>query len=377
MKLRIFALVVCILGIPALAFAASMEGGRSYVLSEPSANNTYLYGGDVTVAAPVAADLTIIAGNITVSSPISGDVLATGGTVMLRKPVEGDVRVVGGKVDISDTVNGDVVAAGGTVSVSSTPRMVWVIGGLVSLNNGAHGPVTAYGGTVLLNGTFDGDVTVIASDRIDIAEGTHIQGHLYYDAPQQIALPQNTVVDGGVTYTGKTFLPTSEEAKTFAIAGAGIFFLVRILAVIIAAGLLAGLFPLFTQHLAHEVAPLSTRRFLLTTLLGFAVLVAAPILILLLLLSIAGSFVAIVLAAAYVLLLILSYLSAAIITGVFLVRVTTKRTVVFWRDAVIGMLLLSLVALIPVVGGFIVLIMLAATMGILVRSFYHMAFTHE
>lgn len=363
--------------IPAGLFAATVESAKTLVVSEPPAGNAYTFGGDLTVAAPVTGDLTAAGGSVVISSPVSGDALIAGGSVEVRKPVAGDLRVAGGRVMVEDAVAGDLVAIGGTVDVKSSPSFAWIAGAKVSLEQGAKGPVTVYGSAVTLAGTFAGDVTVTASDRITLAEGTVIHGALHYDAPQQADIPVNAKIDGGVTYTGKSYLPTTAEAQSFAIAGAGIFFLIRILAAIIAAGLIAGLFPRFSQAVADRTLSYSVSRFILLALLGFGVLVAAPVLILVLLVSFAGAGIAFVLLAAYVLLLLISYLYAAVIAGAALTRQITKRTAFYWRDAVVGMLALSIISLVPVIGTFVFFILLAAAAGAIVSLFYRFAYPRD
>jgi len=358
-------------------YAATLEGSRSLVVSEPPAGNAYLYGGDLTVTAPVTGDLSAVGGTLTVSAPVSGDALLLGGTVNTKKPIAGDARVAGASIHIEDAVAGDLLAAGGTVTVDATPSFAWVAGAKVSFTHGASGPVTIYGSTVTLAGTFAGDVDVVASDGVSLANGTVIHGVLRYDAPQQADIPTDAVVDGGVSYTGKSFLPTTQEAKTFAVAGAGIFFLVRVLAVIIAAGLIGGLFPRLAQAVVDRALPRSSSRFILLALLGFGVMVATPVFILLLLASFAGAMIAFVLGAAYLLLMLLSYLYAAVIAGSALARTVVKRPLFLWRDAVFGMLAISIVSLVPVIGWLVTLILLAAACGTLVSLFYRFAFPRD
>ena len=218
-------------------------------------------------------------------------------------------------------------------------------------------------------------MTVVASDRLSILPGTHIAGVLKYDAPAQAEIPADAVIAGGVTYTGSSsFLPTNEEAHRLAVAGLGVFFVVRIIALLVAAGLVAGLFPLLANAVAERALDSSLRRLVLLTLLGFAVVVAAPVLILLLLVSFVGTGVAILLGIFYALLLAFSYLFAGLLAGAALARGISKRRIVSWRDAVLGMLVLALVGAIPVLGGLVALILMLAAAGALISISYRFAF---
>jgi hypothetical protein len=369
--------LVVLLAAPLGLLASTVSGARSLVVSEPEQGNSYLYGGELTVAAPVSGDLVGAGGAVMVSAPIAGDAFLAGGAMTITKPITGDLRVVGGRIHIEDAIGGDLIAVGGTVTASSTPAFVWIAGGTVNLSGGARGPVTIYGGAVAVAGTYAGDVDIVSSDHVTIAPGTIIHGHLRYDAPQQIDIPADAVIDGGVTYTGKSFLPTTEEAKTFAVAGASIFFLVRVLALVIAAGLMGGLFPHLAQAVADRALSYSTKRFILLALLGFGIIVATPVLILLLLVSFAGAAMAFLLLAAYILLLLLSFLYGAIIAGSALARSIVKRPFFLWRDGVFGMLAVSVVGLVPIVGAFVMFVLLVTACGALISLLYGFAFSKD
>jgi hypothetical protein len=376
LRATFIALLGLLLLTPNALLAATVQGSRTMVLSEEPEGNAYLLAGDLTVAAPVTGDLHAIGGGIVTSAPVSGDGMLIGGSVDIRKAVAGDLRVFGARVTIDDQVGGDLIAGGSTVTVHATPSFAWIGGVQVLMDKGARGDVTVYGSTVTLGGTFDGDVSVTSSDRIVLTSGTVIKGTLSYDAPQQLEIPKDVTV-GKVVYTGQTYLPTSEEAHTFALAGLALFFFVRILAAVIAAGLFAGVFPTFAQAVADRTLSFSINRFFLLTLLGFAVLVAVPVLVLLLLLSFAGAILALILLASYVLLLLLAYLYAAVIAGAALSRSIVKRSVFLWRDAVFGMLALSIVGLIPYLGWVVLFVFVATAAGAIVSFFYKLAFMQE
>lgn len=380
MQTKHFIPALLILMLPAFANAATFAEQKTLVLSTTTPDNTYLAGANVTVNAPLPADLAVAAGTVTTYSTIGGDALIAGGTVHVQDAVAGDVRAIGGRVTIDAPVAGDVVAGGGTISVSAPARDVRLFGASVQATGGAHGPVTIYGADVTLSGEYDGDVEVIASDRFVVGENTRIHGALKYNAPQQVELPATSKVDGGVTYTGSyRYVPTNAEAHRFAIAGAGIFYIVRALAVMVAAGLLAGLFPQFTEALAKRAFMRRRMRMLLFTLLGFAILIATPVLTLILGVSFVGGALALLLAPLYLLLVLLSYLYAGVLAGGLLRHTATKRSpqLISWKDAIGGMLVFFVLGSLPYIGVPITLIALCFTLGALVSGLYRFAFTRD
>lgn len=379
MHARPTSLALLALLLPVTGYAATFAGEHTLTLSEPVADNAYVGGTNVAVTSALPADLTAGGGTVSVYAPVAGDVLAAAGTVVIEQAVGGDVRVLGGRVTVAGDVAGDVAAAGASVTVNGKARGVYIVGGTVAVTGGASGPVTVYGTDVSLAGDFAGDVEVIASDSFTLAEGTRIAGALRYNAPEQASLPAGTTIDGGATYTGAyAYVPTREEAHKFAIAGAGIFFIVRAIAGMIVAGLLVGLFPGFATRVADMALERRTRRASLYILLGFALYVATPILFLFLLLSFVGAGIALLLGILYLLLLMLSYLFAGIIAGAAFRRGPFARFSaqgpLTWKDAVLGVFVLSLIGVIPVLGAVVKLLLALLAAGILVSLAYRFAF---
>ncbi len=363
---------------PFAASASTLQTARTIVLSDASTTNAYLAGTDITVVAPLAGDLLAAGGTVTSNAPVAGDAMLAGGTVDIEKSVAGDARLIGGQVTVNASVAGDLMIVGATVTASSSARDTRIAGATVNLT-GSNGPVIIYGSDVTLSGDFKGDVTVEASNSITITDGTHIHGALNYNAPQQITPASTAVIDGGASYIGtSSFLPTKKEAHTFAIAGATILFIVHLLAVLVLAGLLGGLFPVFTERVAERtLADRSPGRFVLLALLGFGILVAAPVLIFILLVSFVGIAVALALAALYALFFILAYIYGGVLAGAALARTLFKRYVITWKEAVLGMLVFYLIGIIPVVGVFVKFVLMMTAGGAIAALAFNFAFRRE
>ncbi|HEX5774509.1 MAG TPA: hypothetical protein VFY28_00925 [Candidatus Paceibacterota bacterium] len=373
--MRRLLITLFLLALPVAAVASTVRLDRNLVVADPVPDNLYLVGTDVNVVVPLPGDVIAAGGTITLSAPVAGDAMLAGGTIDVAQPVAGDVRAAGARIIIENTVGGDLIVTGGTVTVSGTASSTRIAGGEIALTGGATGPVVIYGANVTLAGEYAGNVEVIASDKLTLGDGTHIIGELKYNAPQEATVPASALVEGGITYTGSsTYLPTAEEAQRFAIAGAGVFLIVKVIAAAIAAGLLSGLFPALTMQVADKALSRSPRRFILLTLLGFAVAVAAPVLMLILALSFVGMAVAVLLALLYLLLLMLGYLYAAILAGAALSRGLFKRPGVSWRAAILGVFALHLIGIVPGVGLAVTLVLAAAAMGSLMAIGYRFAF---
>ena len=376
----LFAATVTLLT-PVLAMAAqaapSFSADQNLFVASSTPGNRYLAGGTVTITAPSSSDLSAFAGSIVIGAPVAEDALLAGGAVDVRAPVHGDFRAFAGRIQIRAPIGGDLVAFGGSVDASVMgAHSAFVVAANTTLSAGAGGPVVIYGNNVALDGEFSGDVRVVALGRITLGDTTHIRGTFSYEAPEEASISSSAVIDGGAHYTGASYLPSTTEARTLAFVSVGVFLIVKILSALILAGLLAGLFPRLSQAIALRAFSSSTRSVFLTILLGFALLVATPALLLLLAVTFVGIGLAVLLAIAYGLLIGLSLVYAGILVGVALAWRFEHRKTVLWRDGLLGMFVLALISFIPFVGTTLILLLATFSMGALALLFFHTAFPH-
>lgn len=385
--MRPLILVLGIAGVVGLgAYATSAVAARSESPAASSAayairsqgGNVYATGVSVVETEPVSGDVAAFGGTLILAAPISGDALAAAGSVRVRTPIGGDVRALGGTIAVDEPVRGDVLALGYAVDIVSRPGgSVLVIAANTRLTGGAAGPVTLYGNNILLMGDFGDDVHIVASGRITVASSTLIHGALSYEAPEPATIAPSARVLGGIVYTNASYLPNIGTSRVLTLINMGFFLLVRFLGALLLAGLLAGLFPKIGDMVVTSVFTRRVRYQLLTTLLGFAIIVVAPILTVLLMLTFIGLGLALLLGLLYLLLILLALLYSGILLGGALARKYARRETILWRDGVLGMLILSLAALIPVVGLVLAFLLACYVAGALLQLFYHFAFSSE
>ncbi|MDO8742668.1 MAG: polymer-forming cytoskeletal protein [bacterium] len=368
--------------LPASASAAgahaSFIAARSLLAASSSPGNAYAAGASVVLTAPVAGDFSAFGGSIVTAAPVSGDGLLVAGSVSSRAKVAGDLRVLGGSISVEETVLGDLIALG--LSVNNSGRVSgnsFIIAANAVFDNGASGPVTIYGNNIALSGDFRGDVDIVASGRVTLAPDTVIRGKLIYEAPDTATIPESATVIGGIKYTSASYLPDVGTSRILALVSLGFFLFARILGALILAGLLAGLFPKLAEAVSERAHTDHLRSLLLTMLLGFAILVAAPVLIILLALTFVGIGLSILLVLLYALLALFSFLYAGILLGNMFARRFLKREAVLWRDGVLGMLALSLITLVPGAGPLLLFFLTIFSAGALLTIFFNFAFPHE
>ncbi len=383
---RIFLLILVALLVPTSALAArslvtapaSFSVGQSLIATSSSPGNSYVAGTSVVLTAPVAGDFLACGGSVIVAAPVAGDNFILAGSISSRANLAGDFRAVGGSIDIDEPIDGDLVAIGYSVHDSGRAGgSVFVLAANTTLDKGAQGPVTIYGNNISLSGDFSSDVRIVASGRVALAPSTVIRGKLSYEAPDKAVIPASVKVLGGITYTNAAYLPDVSTSRMLAFVSIGFFLIARIIGALLLAGLLAGLFPKFAEASIGRVFMDRPRDILLALLLGFAIVVATPIVVALLLLTFVGIGLAALIFILYALLLLLALMYAGILIGGALARRFTEREQVLWHDGVLGMAILSLIALVPILGLPLVLLLMFFSAGTLLQIFFRFAFPHE
>ncbi|HCR52140.1 TPA: hypothetical protein DIV48_00645 [Candidatus Kaiserbacteria bacterium] len=357
---------------------ATFSASRSVLVSDSSAGNMYAGGASIVITAPVGGDLSAAGGSVVTAAPVEGDGLLLAGSVSVRAPVGGDLRIAGGSVNIETPVAGDLVAFG--LSANSLGRVsgnTLIVAANTTIAQGASGPVVIYGNNISLAGDFADDVTIMAWGRVALTASTTIRGALTYEAPMEALIPASARILGGVKYTNASYLPDAGTSRILSLISIGFFLLIRILGALILAGLFAGLFPKFADAMAQRAFSAPPRSILLTVLLGIAAFVVTPVFFLLLALTFVGMGLALLFFIAYALIVFLSLIYAGILLGSFFARRFMGRDSVLWHDGVLGMLALSVIALVPYVGVFIVLLFMAFSAGALLLMFFQFAFPHD
>ncbi len=379
---RIYFFLLASLLIPASAFAApapaSFSAARSLVTASSSPGNAYIAGVSVVITAPIKGDLSAVGGSVVVAAPVTGDEFIFSGSLSSRAPVTGDLRAAGGSITVEKPVAGDLVTLG--FSVYDSGRVggsVFIIAVNSTITDGAVGPVTIYGNNVSLAGNFASNVDVVATGRLTLAPDTKIHGTLSYEAPEAADIPASVTITGGIEYKNISYLPGADASRVLAFVSVGLFLFVRILGALILAGLLAGLFPRFVEVTTERVYTARLRSILLMMLLGFAILVATPILFIMLMLTFVGIEIALLIFILYVFVAFLSIMYAGILLGSVFVRRYVHRETVLWYDGFLGMFALSLITFVPFIGVFIVSLLTFLSAGALLLVFFNFAFPHE
>ena len=144
--------------------------------------DVYAAGSTVRVDGVIDGDLVVAAGTVEIPGHVTGDVLAAAGTVRVTGEVDGSLRLLGGQLELRGPVGEDVAAAVGTLRMTPAARIgrdVLASAGEVALLGPVAGDVKLTGGDVTLGARIGGkaDLTV---QSLSVESDAELVGPLTY-----------------------------------------------------------------------------------------------------------------------------------------------------------------------------------------------------
>jgi hypothetical protein len=321
-------------------------------------NNDYFGVGDtVTINGTINGDAYVAGGNVTFDGIVNGDLLIAGGNVTILGKVTGDVRAAGGNVIFSSQVDKNVTLVGGSISMSDSGN---VLGSLVS----AGGNVSIYtpigkganiaGGQITLGNAVGNDVNVYTSN-LSIVPSAKIVGDLNYWSENELQLSSEASISGTTTYhyvepskyESKKPVEKIESEKILGIMTAGsLMFGLYVLMIQLLIGLLViKLTPVFMK----ETTEVISSRPLASLGMGFLIVLLLPIVFILLLISIIGIPLAFALIVGMILYWIVSGIAIALFVGLKAQHYFGKQKTSLYWSYLIGLIIMTLIGLIPVI----------------------------
>lgn len=345
-----------------MPLAAMADGSAA---SHSGSGNTYLTGSEVRINQAVPADLYAAGGAVVVAEPVAEDATLTGGRVDVMAAVGQDLRVAGGKVAVDAKIGGDLLATGGNVSVSPASRVggdVMLAGGEVRFAGQAMRDVKLAGGKLVLAGEVKGNARLYGRD-IRLAPGARIGGDLVYASSNPLSDQELALVAGHVTRE-------ADAPGRSRNAGSGWMHPLFFISMLACGAILFLVFPNAVKGTEQAMwhTPLKSLA------LGLALLFTLPPVAILFMITVIGIPIGFGLMLAYPLLLLLGYLCAALFVGHSVAHALNQsgKTGTGWQVVFLAsaLLLFSLAASIPVLGGMLVFLATLIGMGAMVQWLY-------
>src|SRR5438445_5841010 len=335
------------LWLPIQAAAADLRQGPDVTVSagQTVSDDIYAAGGTITVAGTVNGSVLAAGGTITVSGNVSRDLMVAGGTINVTGKVGGSIRVAGGNLTLNGPVEQDVVITGGMVDIGSGAtigRDLVIAAGTATVSAPVARRIRMASGSLTLRNRVGGDV-IGNVDHLRL-DGAQIGGNLDYTSNNPVELVN------GARVAGTTTRHTPLDSRG---AGNGFLNWLRELIGIFALGLI--LIFLFPGISTRAIDTLRAQPWL-SLGIGAAILIIPPIVALIVFivgLLIGGWWLGVLLVRIWILVLSIGYVVSGFLVGRLLFA---RLGWAGYHDALAllgGLVVLTLVGLLPVLGGFV------------------------
>jgi cytoskeletal protein CcmA (bactofilin family) len=324
---------------------------------ETTDNSLYVAGNSVVVAGTVRGDLFCAGSNIDVTGTVEGDVICAGQSVRITGRVFGDIRAAGQNVEVTSEVDGAVTVFGESIVLGPEARVgrdVTLGGARVHLEGAIGRDVLGAAETIVMAAhigrNFDAEVAALTIDS-----STTVAGDLNYRSPVPAEIAQGATISGATRYTERA----SGEANT----GTTMQFWGAVYGLIAMLMIGLALWAIAPRSLDALGAAVRTRT-VASFAAGAAALILMPVVGVLLLITLFGIPLGLLL-----ILLWVAGLLTSLVVGAYAVGWITIEKL-GWPNRgrrlaslFIGLLIASLVGLVPVVGGVLVFLVMLCGLG--------------
>ncbi len=309
-------------------------------------DDVYLFGDEATIGGRAGRDAVVASRTFVLDGDVGGNLMVASEDVAINGRVERSARVAARTIRVRGTIRGDLVAAGADIVIEPGARVGGdvVTAGNVEVRGAVGGDVRAQGGEILIDARLGGDAR-LQSDDITVGPTAQIAGNLSYESNEAAA------IDPAARITGTTERREADGPLGLDTGGTSLFSglvgqFLRLLTALVAGLVVVLLVP----RGAVAVAEGARRRPLPSLLIGLAVLVFLPIVLLLLLVTVVGIPIALVGLAVFLVALYLSQVFVGLAIG----RLILPRS---WADGgrgfnllamAMGVLLLGALRFVPV-----------------------------
>jgi cytoskeletal protein CcmA (bactofilin family) len=348
-------LVLPVLCVLLVACGVGGDGDKPKNAVKRNGEDVLARGSEANVADSVAGDAILAGGDVHFSGSAGGDYLGAGGQQTIGGRIHGSLRAAGGEIHVTGSVDRNATIAGGNVELDSAAvvaRNVYLVGGNVRVRGAVQGRLLATGGNVFLDGPVGSDVEV-AAGGLHLGPRAQIAGNLVYRVPAA-----KVRIDPGARVSGTTTaLPVRR--------GPGTFRVLWTLGFLVAGTVFVALLPRFAGEAADNLLVRPGRA----ALFGIGWLILVPIAIVIAFITIIGIPLGLLVMAMYAVLLYLGRVAVALWAGRLILgaRARAGRQGLI-LNFLIGGLLLIILGVVPLVGGYLTLLATILGLGALVLS---------
>jgi cytoskeletal protein CcmA (bactofilin family) len=357
-------LVLCAL-LPGAARAAELRTGNVVTVGpqEVIDDDLYAFGREVVIQGTVRGDVVAATRRLDIQGTVEGDVLSGAMETTVAGPVRGSLRSASGDLTLTSAVGKDVLLAGNELRLmpdTAIPGDLLVTGNEVTVQARVGGDVQAAAQSLTLGGPVDGSVRAEVG-TLRLAEGASIGGDLRFTAQQDAQVPSG-VVSGRVER-----LPSEERGERGGVL-AFFYLWARSIVGLFALGLLLAL--LAPRLASRAPAELRERpwKSLGWGVLTFVVAPAVAGVLFMVGLLVGGWWLGVFALGLYLLAVLTSFPVVGLLIGRRLLERIGKRGPSVALALLVGIVLLTLVWRIPILGGLVALATMCFGLGALLLA---------
>lgn len=368
-KLLLFIILLAALLLVAGIVRAQIEtrSGDIVEAAEAFTDMTFFAAGDLTVNAKSTDDIFAAGGDVTLADAQADHMIAAGGDIIITEVAFHDLIVAGGDIDfVSGTVIDDVVGAGGDLRLNPEFKIngsAMLTGGDVTIDTPIGGELRAAAGRLRLNANVTGDAHLVGED-VSIGPDVSIGGDLRHRA-RKFSINPSAVVAGEIIELEPAASPDVERWSVKAAAAIAVF----AVAFLVGMAILVVVIALALPGLMNSASSMIRTKPLATLGIGFLVIAAAPIVVVLLFTSVLGIPLALLIGVIY-----LAAAPLAIAAFIYYVGMLARQIISRSSDelpsalsrivwSALAAVLLVLLGLVPIAGGFFWLVAYTIGMG--------------
>ncbi|WP_152622561.1 polymer-forming cytoskeletal protein [Archangium violaceum] len=350
---------------PGLAGAAEFRSGDVVRVGpqEVIDEDLYAFGSVVDIQGTVRGDVIAMGRQVDISGTVEGDVMSAASNTQISSPVRGSLRAASGDLSVSGPVGEDAMLAANNLRLTPESRVgkdLYLASGDARLYAPVQGELRAAARTLTLAAPVGQDAHAEVG-TLRLTDEARVGGNLSYRSDQDAQLASGAVVSGTVEHLA----PRHDQGRSPAM---GLYFWVRSLVGLFALGLL---FSLLAPRFARRVTAMLRQRPLPSLGWGAALLVSVPFLAALVFLVgmlLGGWWIGLFILALYAFAIALSFPVVGLFLGRWLLERFHKTGAHLAVALLLGLVLLTLVGLVPILGGLVALATILFGLGAMMLS---------